>query len=223
MSARLVAASLAAVLASPVAASAQTVQVEQVHAPAAATAVRQLADPERGPESRPRQLGPRAADPRLQQMTDPARARGPSPQVQPGPPDRSLRVAAPPPEAVDACEEAAEGKRKPPPGLDCATVLEAAALARASEPEARLLTGAADTELSTSRARVRAARQVVPDADTVARRLGAGDVQDDPIAQAVAAGLTDQPQAEPEPRPAQPPPTITVTPGGTTPPPDGGG
>lgn len=204
------------------AASAQSMQVDQIAAPPT-PGVGQISDPQAAPGLGARQLNTGQPDARLRQMTHPAQARGPAQQVRSGPPDRSLRVAAPPPEAVDACEAAADGARDVPPGLDCGAVLEAVAMARASEPEARLLTGSAPDEVSSSRRpRAVSARDVVPDAGAIARRLASGDVQEDPVAQAVGAGFTDPP-AEPEPAKDAPvglPPTIIV-PGVTTPPPDG--
>jgi hypothetical protein len=94
------------------------------------------------------------------------------------------RVAAVPPQLVDACEKAQAQHVEPPKGVDCKSVLEASVPPpRRPTPEEALL-GVAPAGTVTV---VTTQRTNLPDANSVARRLGSGDVQGAPIAEAVGA------------------------------------
>lgn len=137
-----------------------------------------------------------------------------APTIDPDTVSRGVRVSAPPPGAIDLCEAANAGRAEPPAGIDCASVLEAAAFSRQS-PEERLLV---DEEIAmpTDGALVSNGR-VIPSASLVAQRLATGDLANSPVAQAVAAGFGARPaDAAPPttPDPNGPPSTIVIPPDG---------
>ena len=214
----------AALLGAAVPALAQTdprLQVEQISPQASARvdlavpsarpplAATQLSTPQAGGDSRPGQVsrpGPQ----------------GPTAQLSGR--DRNPRLAAIPPGMVDACEEAAAGRRPPPDDIDCATVLEAVAFAEQPEPSAEEALLASSAEQAQGRESARASLDRTPNADAIANRLASGDVQDAPIAQAVGAGFTQPPEGLPSAPPGSVPVILPGRSGGVTvaPPTSGG-
>lgn len=122
----------------------------------------------------------------------------PSPYTPPqlGPRSVDTRVAAVPSGAVDACSRAQRRAVALPNGIDCRNSLESTAAAapspRRPTPEEALL-GVAPTGTAPTMAAGRSTS--LPDANTVARRLGSGDVQGAPVAEAVGAFVQQAPPA----------------------------
>lgn len=134
--------------------------------------------------------------------------------------DRNPRLAAIPPQMVDACEGAAAGGPPPPGAVDCAAVLEAVAFAARREPSAEEALLADSSEDAQRGEASRAALGRSADADVIASRLATGDVQGSPAAQAVgsasgqgAAAGAPLPQANVQIIVTGPSGTVVVTPG----------
>ena len=129
-------------------------------------------------------------------------------------------LAALPPGLVDACEEAAAGRRPPPDAVDCSVVLEAVAeVARPSAEEALLL--GTDGLLRQQQQNAQTGQSQSFDANDVARRLASGDVQNAPLAQAIASGINPPTPSNPAPQGNGP---VTIIPGRSgagSPPPSG--
>jgi len=138
-------------------------------------------------------------------------SRAPTPQLSRA--DATARAPSVPAAAIDACEAISAGRRAPIPGLDCEAVMEAlAAAAPRPQPsaESELL---ADSRLESARREgALRGRNGSPDADSIARQLATGDVQNAPVAQAVGAGFN-------VPAPSSQRPPVVVTPGGPGAPP----
>lgn len=182
----------------------------------AATDTRPIGQEPAPPSATVGQLNPNTAGREVPTRERPTVESRRAPTIAPETVSRALRVSNPPPEAVDRCEAASAGRAPPPPGLDCASVLEAAAFARRS-PEERLL--ASEDIARPADGALVANGRVIPSASLVAQRLATGDVANSPVAQAVAAGFGA--------RPADAGTTMTITdPDGTAStvviPPDGG-
>lgn len=175
------------------------------------------------PNARPtvQQLAPQAASPELRQVARPEQSRAAQGQLSAR--DRNPRLAAIPPAMVDACDEAAQGRRPPPEGVDCASVLQAIAqpAPRPSAEEVLLLGTNEDGDPT----RVAAQPLLVPNADQVAQQLRNGDVSNAPVAQAVGGGFQAPNGAAPGGNAGSQTPTIipggsggiVVLPGGTNP------
>lgn len=102
--------------------------------------------------------------------------------------DRNInpRLGALPRNLVDACDLAAAGKAKPPAGVDCKTLVQAAPPRPVVSAEEALLSDSMERD-SQRLASERLSRGQAPDASEVARRLSIGDLRNAPVAQAVAA------------------------------------
>lgn len=185
-------------------ASAAAQDVPQLSAPTT-TAVEQIA-----PDARPtmQQVTPKQTSRDLGQVARPEQSRAAPGQLSAR--DRNPRLAAIPAAMVDACDEAAQGKRPKPEGVDCASVLEAIAqpAPRRSAEEVLLLGGTEDGDPT----RVGAQPLLVPNADQVAEQLRNGDVSNAPVAQAVGAGFQSPNGVTPGAGGAQ---TPTIIPGGS--------
>lgn len=178
--------------------------VPQISAPRT-TGIEQIA-----PGTRPvvQQVAPERTSPQLRQVARPDQSRAATGQLSAR--DRNPRLAAIPPAMVDACDEAARGRRPAPEGVDCASVLEAIAqpAPRRSAEEVLLLGGTEDGDPT----RLAAQPLLVPNADQVAEQLRNGDVSNAPIAQAVGNAFQAPNGAAPGAAGAPPP---TIIPGGS--------
>jgi hypothetical protein len=96
------------------------------------------------------------------------------------------RLGALPRHLIDACDQAAAGKAKPPAGVDCKNLVQAAPPRRVISAEEALLSDSLERD-GQRLANERVARGQAPDASEVARRLSIGDLRNAPVAQAVAA------------------------------------
>jgi hypothetical protein len=134
------------------------------------------------------QLAPETTSQRVGQLAAPGAA---TPTAQLSRRNDNPRVAAIPPWMVDACDEAARGRRPPPDAVDCAQVLEAVAAAEPVRSAEESLLASPEEEFRRTQA-ARASLGLTPNADEIARRLGSGDVQNAPIAQAVGAAFNPQ-------------------------------
>ncbi|WP_022683361.1 hypothetical protein [Sphingobium bisphenolivorans] len=158
----------------------------------------QISSARSGREPAVRQVAPRAA--------------GATPTSQLADRNVNQRINALPPGLVDACARAAEGRGTPPPGVDCATLVEAAPPPPPISAEEALLT--TDDERAAQRmASERQSRGQTPDAAEVARRLSAGDISNSPVAQAVAAQAASDAIANSQQAPGN---TPVIVPGGGT-------
>lgn len=189
-----------------VAAAPATAQdVPQISAPRT-TGIEQIA-----PGTRPvvQQVAPERTSPQLRQVARPDQSRAATGQLSAR--DRNPRLAAIPPAMVDACDEAARGRRPAPEGVDCASVLEAIAqpAPRRSAEEVLLLGGTEDGDPT----RLAAQPLLVPNADQVAEQFRNGDVSNAPIAQAVGNAFQAPNGAAPGAAGAPPP---TIIPGGSS-------
>ena len=177
----------------------------QISAPQT-TGIEQIA-----PGTRPavQQVTPEQTSPQLRQVAKPDQSRVATGQLSTR--DRNPRLAAIPPAMVDACDEAARGKRPAPEGVDCASVLEAIAqpAPRRSAEEVLLLGGTDDGDST----RLAAQPLLVPNADQVAEQLRNGNVSNAPIAQAVGNAFQAPNGAVPGAAGAPPP---TIIPGGSS-------
>jgi hypothetical protein len=131
------------------------------------------------------------------QVTSPGAGRNPSlgqsaprgteaPTAQLADRNTNPRLGALPRQLVDACDQAAAGKRKPPAGVDCKNLVQALPPRRVVSAEEALLSDSLERD-GQRLANDRFARGQAPDAAEVARRLSIGDLRNSPVAQAVAA------------------------------------
>jgi hypothetical protein len=135
-----------------------------------------------------------AVGPQVGQVSPSTASRAAPPQL--GSRSTDTRVAGVPAQMVDVCEKAQATHAAPPKGVDCKSVLEARAEpppSRRATPEEVLL-GVAPA--GTAVASTQQQRANLPDANSVARRLGSGDVQGAPIAEAVGAIAQQQQQQQ---------------------------
>ncbi len=105
---------------------------------------------------------------------------------------RGVPTAVPPipSQAIDICDSARVRREGLPKGVDCTSRAQPRAQRPLPQSAEELLLGIAPRAVL----RTTTVRSVgVPDADEVARRLGTGDVQDAPIAEAVGAGIRNTP------------------------------
>lgn len=164
------------------------------------------------------QIAPTAADlgraegRRIPQAVEASTGRSPVPQMQHSAATTDVRVANVPPEMVDACTEAALGRRAPPKGIDCTKVLEAN-----PRPSTSDLSGGEPLVAGVRGAGNEVSIRRLEDADPeeIARRLASGYLVNAPAAQAVGAGAPQQPPTggvlvipDPSRSPGAPPPVV---------------
>lgn len=212
--------------AGPAAAQQAEFVVDQV-SPRSPVAIQQLDATQRsleaGVDSRPvPQLDRNAVRPAApSQISAPGAGRNPSlgqtaprggetPTAQLARPGTDPSVGALPRDLVDACDQAAAGRREPPPGVDCAALVQAAPPPRVISAEEALLSNPEERE-SQRLASERLSRGQTVDAAEVARRLSIGDLRNSPVAQAVAAQAAAEAGAQQSGPSGSPP---VVVPGG---------
>ena len=169
------------------------------------------------------QIAPQAADlgtgrseRRMPQAVDPTAGRSPVAQMRRTAADRDTRVAPVSPVMVDACTEAALGRRAAPKGVDCSKVLEAN-----PRPSTSDLSNGESLEAGFRSAgnEVSIRRLENADPEEIAHRLASGYLVNAPAAQAIGAGQQQQAPGQgviviPDPsRSPNAPPPVLVNPG----------